>query len=247
MSLPAKVALAPLLVWQGVRVRRSALRLPEARGPRRGTAGGRDQPCLRLLVVGDSSAAGVGVGHQREALAAPLARALAQRLGGPVAWQLVATTGHRAADALEALRGAKRLAPADVMVAVLGVNDAVAMTPARAWLAALDDLHACAAERAGVGATWHTALPPMGRFSLLPQPLRWVLGREAARLDTALARHLEGRADRHLAALPPTPPGVLPSGWVADDGFHPGPIGYRRWAEALADQLSAGLRPRQLP
>lgn len=239
MSLPAKLALAPLLVWQGRQVRRRALRLPEASGPREGVAGqGTGEPCLRLLVVGDSSAAGVGVAHQHQALAEPLARALAKRLGGPVAWQLIATTGHRAADALAALQSAPALAPADVMLAVLGVNDAVAMSPAGPWLATLDALHACAAQRAGVRLSWHTALPPMGRFPLLPQPLRWVMGGEAARLDRALGGHLPARRDRRLAVLPATPAGTLPPGWIADDGFHPGPQGYRRWAESLAEQIA---------
>lgn len=240
MSLPAKLALAPLLLWQGRSVRRRALRLPEAHGPRAGVAGaGRAEPCLRLLVVGDSSAAGVGVSKQHQALAEPLARALAKRLEGRVAWQLVATSGHRAEDSVKALREAADVAPADVLLAVLGVNDAVAMAPAMLWLDTLDELHDCARERAGVKLTWHTALPPMGRFPLLPQPLRWVLGSEAGRLDGALARHLRDRADRRVATLPPTPEGVLPAGWVAEDGFHPGLIGYRRWAEALAEQIAA--------
>lgn len=238
MSWPAKLALAPLLVWQGRQVRRSALRLPEAGGAREGVAGGAGEPCLRLLVVGDSSAAGVGVVYQHQALAEPLARALAKRLDGPVAWQLIATTGHRATDAVAALQSAASLAPADLMLAVLGVNDAVALSPASPWLAALDALHACAAQRAGVRLSWHTALPPMGRFPLLPQPLRWVMGAEASRLDQALAQHLQGRPDRRLATLPPTPAGVLPPGWIAEDGFHPGPHGYRRWAEALAEQIA---------
>ena len=240
MSWAAKVALAPLLVWQGQRVRREALRLPEAKGPREGLADqATDRPHgLRLLIVGDSSAAGVGVATQADALAAPLAEALARRLGAPVAWQLVATSGHRAADALAAIRTAQ-LAPADVMLAVLGVNDAVAMARASRWLATLDALHACAAQRAGVRMSWHSGLPPMGRFPLLPQPLRWVLGREAARLDRALQRHVEGRLDRRHVPLPPTPAGALPEGWVAADGYHPGPAGYRAWVETLAEALVA--------
>ncbi len=241
MRTVVKLGLAPWLVWQGRQVRRRALRLPEAAGARDGVArAGVGAPTrLRLLVVGDSSAAGVGVATQAQALAAPLAAALAERLDGAVAWQLVATSGHRAADALAALRAAPRLAPADVMLAVVGVNDAVAMTPSRAWLATLDALHACAVERAGIRQTWHSALPPMGRFPLLPQPLRWVMGREAARLDLALASHLRGRQDRRLAPLPDAAPGALAAGWVADDGFHPGPLGYRAWVAALAEALAA--------
>lgn len=241
MNWPAKLALAPVLAWQGRQVRRSALRLPEAAGPREGVAGPGGQPTLRLLIVGDSSAAGVGVATQAEALAVPLAEALAQRLQGAVAWQLVAQSGRRAADALAALRATPALGPADVMLVVVGVNDAVAMTPTRPWLAALDALHDCAVERAGVRLSWHSMLPPMGRFPLLPQPLRWVMGREAARLDRALVRHLAGRPDRQLASLPAAPDWSLGEGWIAADGFHPGPLGYRAWAAWLAEAVAGSL------
>ena len=242
MNWAAKVALAPCLLWQGARVRRAALRLPEAAGPRQGLVGDpHAQPKLRLLVVGDSSAAGVGVASQSEALAEPLAAQLAQRLGGPVSWQLLACTGYRARDACEALRATPDLQTADVMLAVLGVNDITALAPAGPWLRALDDLHGHAQQRAGVRRTWHTAMPPMGRFPLLPQPLRWVLGQEAARLDQALKRHLSKQSDRRLAELPPLPAGPMLPGWMAEDGFHPGHVGYRHWAAALADQIAGDL------
>jgi lysophospholipase L1-like esterase len=244
MSWVVKGALAPLLLWQGVRVRRRALRLPEAAGPRAGRAGsGGERPGLNLLVVGDSSAAGVGVPAQDEALAAPLAAALASRLHVPVGWQLVATSGHGVQDALRALREAPDLRPADLMLVVLGVNDAVAMTRTRIWLATLDALHAAAVARTGVRLCWHSALPPMGRFPLLPQPLRWVLGREAARLDDALRSHLRGHSDRHWVGLPQAPAGALAEGWMAADGYHPGPLGYAAWVGSLADAMAGVVMP----
>ncbi|HEX3139841.1 MAG TPA: SGNH/GDSL hydrolase family protein, partial [Rhizobacter sp.] len=46
-----KIALLPVLLWQGRQVRRSALRLPEAEGPREGVAGS-GKVCLRVLIVG---------------------------------------------------------------------------------------------------------------------------------------------------------------------------------------------------
>lgn len=239
-----KIALAPVLLAQGRWVRARALKLPEAAGPRRGVAG-RGAPRWRLLVLGDSSGAGVGVAHQRQALALPLAEALARRLGAPVGWQLVATTGHTTADALQALRHAT-LQPADLLVTALGVNDTVGQVSARRWLAQLDELVALATERAGVRLTLHSGLPPMHRFPLLPQPLRAVLGADARRLDQALQAHLVGRADRLHVPLPEVA-GALHEGWVAEDGFHPGPRGYRVWAAQLAEAAVprlAATRPR---
>lgn len=84
MLLAAKLALAPVLLHQGRTVRRTALWLPEPAGPRQGVAGG-GEPRLRLLVVGDSSAAGVGLQHQSQAPAPAPATLWAQRLADLVA------------------------------------------------------------------------------------------------------------------------------------------------------------------
>src|SRR5439155_419110 len=77
----AKLALLPLLVAQGRHVRATALKLPEAAGERHGVAGS-GRVALRVLIVGDSSAAGVGVGTQDEAFAGQLAQALVRHLQG---------------------------------------------------------------------------------------------------------------------------------------------------------------------
>ena len=65
---PVNLVLLPLLIWQGGRLRTTMPRLPEADGPRTGLTSG-PAPSLRLVILGDSSAAGVGVGRQDEALA----------------------------------------------------------------------------------------------------------------------------------------------------------------------------------
>src|ERR1700760_4015450 len=217
-----KLALLPLLGRRGRPGAAGALKRPEAAGERHGVAG-RGQVALRVLIVGDSSAAGVGVGTQDEAFAGQLAQALAERTGAAVGWQLVATSGHTAGDAARALAGA-RLARADLLVTALGVNDVVSQTRPAQFLAALDEIHALAVTRAQVTHSWHCGLPPMGTMPLLPRPLRWVLGRDAAHLDHALVRHLEGQTGRLHLPLPDAPrtsgkDDATPEGWMARDGF----------------------------
>ena len=236
-TLALKLALVPLLIAQGKRVRATALKLPEAAGERHGVVG-TGRVALRVLIVGDSSAAGVGVGTQDEAFAGQLAQALAERTGAAVGWQLVATSGHTARDAARALAGTT-LAPADLLVTAVGVNDVVSQTRPAQFLRDLDEIHALAVTRAQVTHSWHCGLPPMGIFPLLPQPLRWILGRDAAHLDNALAGHLEGQTARLHLPLPEAPrmPGKddsTPEGWMARDGFHPGLLGYRQWGRQVA-------------
>jgi lysophospholipase L1-like esterase len=244
-----RLGLAPLLLAQGWRVRRHTPTLPEATGPRHGVAGS-GAIRLRLLVVGDSSAAGVGVRSQEDALAPQLAQSLAVHLSqaserqgrgsSAVSWQLVAANGMTAHRALSML-AATRLYPADVLVTVLGVNDVIEGTSPEQWLHDLDALRGHAKHRAKVRHSVHCAPPRMDLMPLFPQPTRWVLGAGAARLDQALRRHLRQAHRRTRFVLPFDPSQEDPREWLAVDGFHPNAALYRRWASELADHIDLDL------
>ena len=75
MSIALKLVLSPVLVAQAVATRKRTPALPEAAGPREGRLGSGPH-ALRVLIAGDSSAAGVGVTHQRHAVAGHIARTL---------------------------------------------------------------------------------------------------------------------------------------------------------------------------
>jgi lysophospholipase L1-like esterase len=231
--LAAKVALAPVLLRQSKSLRRTALRLPEAAGPREGKVGD-GEPALKLLVVGDSSAAGVGVAEQAQALALPLARCLEQRLNGPVAWQLVAQSGV-ATDEARARVARTALQPADVVVTALGVNDVGSQRSATVFIEQTDLLWRELQQRTGACWAVMTGLPPMHLLSAVPQPLRWYLGRYAAWLDAALRRWTGQHALGYCALQWTADPGAL-----ALDGFHPGPSLYPRWAQRLAQIIVDG-------
>ena len=231
MSLALKLALSPLLVAQALAARARTPRLPEAAGARAGEAG--RGPLLRLLVAGDSSAAGVGVADQREALAAPLAESLARRAGVRVRWRLVARSGITSAQCLALLDEAGPI-EADVAVLALGVNDVVEQVPS--WRAVAD--REAVANRLrnahGVAHVVFAPLPPVHRFPALPQPLRWVAGADARRHDAALAAWAATRGD--VSHVPIDYP--LDVGTMASDGFHPGVPVYQACAEALAAHVA---------
>ena len=58
-----KLILAPVLIYQGKQVSKDTPRLPEAPGLRKGIHGNGEKQ-IRLLILGDSAAAGVGVDEQ---------------------------------------------------------------------------------------------------------------------------------------------------------------------------------------
>jgi len=229
-----KYALGPVLLAQARQVRRSALRLPEAAGERCGTvwAPGDDAP-LRLLFVGDSSAAGVGVAHQDQALASPCAVLLSRRIGRTVQWSLVAKSGVETAQAIELL-GAQVIRPADIVVTALGVNDVTSQKTPQRFLADYERLLDALRLHAGVRAGVVSGLPPMGEFSLIPDPLRWYLGRYAARLDAELRAWVARRPQLRYVAL-----GRANGAQdLAADGYHPGPGQYRYWAARVAESIA---------
>lgn len=239
----AKLALFPLLLLQGLQVRRKALELPEAAGPREGLeqpppARQRHREALRLLIVGDSSAAGVGVAEQRDALATLVARSLADELGRPVRWRLLARSGNTALEALTQLRETSALGPADILLTVVGVNDVLRQVPHGRTLEQLQALHAHAQKHCGVRYWLQAGLPPMHQFPLLPPPLRWLLGSQAELLNRELLALLGDRRDRALRRLPAALRCDGSSGLMAEDGFHPGSRGYALWAESLGQFLA---------
>jgi lysophospholipase L1-like esterase len=232
MSLALKIALAPLLAAQAVTTRRRAPVLPEAEGPRAGRVG-RGGRALRLLIAGDSSAAGVGVAHQSEALAGHLTRALHRDAARPVQWTLHARSGLTT-QRVHALLRSTTLPSAEVAVVVTGVNDVIDLIPPRRAVqhrAAIADwlLGEC-----GMIHVVFAPLPPVHRFPLLPQPLRKVMGDDARRHDEALATWATQRRDvSHLTIELDLAPAAM-----ASDGFHPGEPVYRACGEAIAAHIA---------
>ena len=224
----AKYAVAPVLALQGLALRRGGPRLPEPPGPRQGMAG--RGPVLRLLIAGDSSAAGVGAPHQDQALSGQVVTHLANQTR--VHWRLEAQSGHTTADCLRRLQA---LAPMriDVVILALGVNDVTSGLPRRVWLRRQRVLHDLLRHKFGARRIYASGMPPMGAFPSLSGPLKWIMGAEAKRFDAALATLAAGTPD--LVHLPFDQP--LDTEMMASDGFHPGPRVYALWAKALADRI----------
>ncbi|MGP3791257.1 SGNH/GDSL hydrolase family protein [Pseudomonas sp. B392_1p] len=230
------VPLLPLLLPQAWYTRRTALRLPVASGEPQGLAGDSlpGQP-LRLLLVGESTVVGVGVACLENALAGQLAQALAARLEHPVAWRVCGENGIGVHLAVQRLLPRALSEPADWAVLVFGVNDTTGLSSRRRWAAGLGRM--IVALQGGGAQVALSAVPPLQHFQALPWLLRTVLGWRAALMD-GWARRLAARLSAHHF------PGGLSfsAEYLAEDGYHPSALGYRVWAEMLADQFIAECR-----
>ncbi len=227
----------PLLLTQGLYAFVRTPRLPAPTGENAGTIAG-DSPTLRLLILGESPVAGIGVDSASEALTAQTALALHAATGRAISWRGVGQMGATVQLAREALVSQIAAgAEADVCVIALGVNDTLRLQPPRRWAgdttALVDDLRRAINPSLIVLA----AVPPVGQLTALPQPLRTRLGRHAGRLDEALQRVAHGRDD--VIHVPMAFEGG--ADFLAADGFHPSALGYRAWGERLAERTAKAI------
>jgi len=176
------------------------------------------------VVLGDSTAQGIGAPSRDEGYVGQLRRAL--DAGSERGWRVLnlSRSGARAIDvvdrqlpALEALS-----AVADLVTCAIGANDIVRRTPEPVLEARLRAILA----RLPVGAV----------IATLPQ------GLSAARTEAA---------NRVIRAGAPAAGLVVADVWahtgppwhgkLAADGFHPGALGYADWATAFAEVLDLAL------
>ena len=224
---------APLLLAEGLYARIATARLPPA-GDVEGRAGvGR---AIRLVGLGDSIVAGIGVPTHSVGLVGQVSRLVASRAGIAVEWTAVGQSGATSALVLERLvPRAIALEPRLVVLSV-GVNDAVAgVEPPlfKEQLAAIVDALATSARRPAVV---FGGIPPLETFPALPWPLSRLLGDRARRLQQA-AVDLVGYRGLRVVNFPRR----IAAGGFASDGFHPGEAGCAAWAQWVADGFALSL------
>jgi lysophospholipase L1-like esterase len=235
LDLLAGTVLAPLLWVQGRWVRRVTPILPEIADRRTGEAG--NGPQLRLLILGDSAAAGVGA----DSFDASLTGQLVAKLSGSyrVSWQVWARSGSTTNDVLSML---SQMPPTtfDSVVTSLGVNDVTSGLSQQTYIAN----YKCCVERLlrvhGAERIIISGFPPVGQFPALPHPLRWVLGLRCRKIDRALRAAFAGEPRIDFVTHGRMDDTSLSMADVMSlDGFHPGPLVYADWARQAAGFLLA--------
>jgi lysophospholipase L1-like esterase len=228
-GLLCSLGLFPLVAAQGVATRRRVPRLIPAKPPHHGLVPGAGAP-IRVLTIGESPVAGVGLTRGDETVAAATARALARLSTRPVAWRAEGLSGATVGDAIERILPAVAPEPADLLVVAFGVNDTIAYRSPTAFANDLAALVAAARDRIGDAAVIIAGVPPFASFPALPWALRTILGWRAAALQAAAERlpeRLHGLVVQRFSA-------PLGLDLFSADGFHPSLQAHELWGEEIA-------------
>ncbi|PSW21514.1 SGNH/GDSL hydrolase family protein [Photobacterium sanctipauli] len=233
------ILLAPVFLAQGTYVRKSIPCLKEADGPRKGKTEPRApfaKKPLRILLLGDSAAAGVGAEHQSHALSGQLVNALKQHFY--LEWQLIAKTGFTTQQVLQSVTAHPKQA-FDIVVLSVGVNDVTKPTSANQWIKRQQTLTDTLRHHFDCQQIIFTKIPPMEKFPALPYPLRWYLGSKAKAFNRKLSTWASTQHDCELLDLNQ----ALSIEHMATDGFHPGPEIYRFWGASVAQVIKSRWMP----
>lgn len=229
------IALGPVLLPQGRRARRVIPRLPDAALPWSGSVEGPDP--ISILVLGDSTAAGVGAETQDDALPGHLARALSAQLGCGATWRAIGENGATSRDIIERFLGDASEQQYDVVFLSVGANDALGLRSRTAFRRDVRTIVRRLRSVSPAATILVSSLPAFQYFEALPNPLRWTLWLHSRSLEAAARAFVQGEPG--VTMSPPAP--QYTADFFASDQFHPSVTGYRDWVQfALAE---AGLVP----
>ncbi len=207
-----------------------------------GVYGAAAGPRLELVVLGDSSAAGMGADHPHETVGAIIASGLAAMTGRPVRVTNEARVGAESSDLGRQLANAlDRVERPDVAIVLVGANDVThridRSTSVRHLEQAVRRLRA-----AGVEVVVGTC-PDLGTVEPVPHPLRLLLrrwSRDLAAAQTVAVVEAGGRTVS-LADLLGHEFSEHPADLFSKDRFHPSAAGYARVASVLLPSVCAAL------
>jgi lysophospholipase L1-like esterase len=230
---------AAIIAAQAVLARTRRYAQPELGLALRTSIGPAGAAPLRLVLLGDSTALGVGVDRVADTIGGQLAQLLADGAGPAqpvrgrqVQLSSVGVSGSRSTDLATQVARALLGDRPDVAVILIGANDATGLRrPAEAAVylgAAVRRLR-----DAGVEVVVGTC-PDLGAVRAIDPPLRQIVGWLGRRVASAQARAVQ-EAGGTVVDLATETGAVFraDAGTLCYDGFHPSADGYRVWAHAL--------------
>jgi lysophospholipase L1-like esterase len=194
---------------------------------------------IRMLAIGESTVAGVGLARSDETVAATTARALARRTARPVKWHGHGLSGATVSVATAQLLPQIAAEMADLLVISFGVNDTLAYRSPAAFADDLAALVTAVRRRIGeAAAVVITGVAPLACFPALPWPLRTILNWRSVALQES-AERLADRLPRVVVERFSEPLGPH---LFAGDGFHPNREAHALWGEEIASLALPLLR-----
>ncbi len=233
VAAAAIAPISPFLVLQGRITRWKVGILPDAQGPKTGTAG-KGEGAAKLFVIGESTVAGLGARTHELALSGQFANYLSEHIGRPVEWDVVGKNGVTARRTIDELIPHMPDKTFDYILVGLGGNDVMKLSSPRKWRTDMLELLGILRAKHPQAIIFISNCPMIVHSPIMPQPVKAMLW-ELSRMHDANIKEFTGDIDRIFYF--PQPVDVPLDGFFAD-GLHPSEQGYADWAAAMIRHFS---------
>ena len=217
----------PYLVYQAKKVRKSSPKLPSQSSLL--TLG---QGEKHVLLLGESTVAGVGASAAAHTLAGNFARLL----GDSYQIETIGKKGLRVKDAfsLYQLHKKSRSATSEGVILFLGANDCFLLTSPQEFKQELRSLMLQIQVETDANWIYLAAIPPVHLFPAFSEQMRSFLSKQRAYLQ----REMEDIAANDPKVIYHTIPMDLQPEFFSADGVHPSDLGYQKIAELAIEKMA---------
>lgn len=220
---------APFLYLQGQMVRRKVGRLPDAAGDTQGEFN-HAKKSVKLLVLGESTAAGVGARTHETGLAGQFARFLGEKIGKSVRWHVVGRSGITVGETIHELVPKIPDEKFDYILLALCGNEVLKLRSPRTFRRDMRRLIEILREKNPGATVFMTNAPAVRLSPVLPFPIKFILGHLSA-LHDANAREFTSQMEQVFYFHQPS---SVPEDFFAD-GIHPSETGYTVWSKRMIE------------
>ncbi len=243
LRLLVMLPLAPILYWQGQRIKANIPDLPEAEKNRTGVIGDKID-AINILYLGESSIAGVGVQDHRNGLAGVIAQTIHKHCQRGVNWTVVAKSGFTARQVKEKLLPQIPGQFYDLIVIGLGANDTFQLNSPLKWRSSFLEIVQNLRAKHGSAKIVIANMPPIKWFPAFPPLVRWLMTGQIRLLKKSIEdfpQKLEGvyflKESIRMVKLKKPNGKIFRHRDLFSDGVHPSKMAYRIWGEQVATYI----------
>jgi lysophospholipase L1-like esterase len=234
---------SPLLYFQSKKVRKEVPDLPEASNPK-GLIQYEGKAKFNLLVIGESTMAGVGIKDHQDGFACHLGNQISEHLHQTVSWEVQAKSGYTAKQIHDLLLPKIEMKQADLIVIGTGANDAFSLNTPNHFAKEVDKIISQLRRSYSLCPIVFISMPPVSYFPAFTKLMQFCIGNWVKFNGTKLESILKDGQQIYFMK-----DDIKPEDWfdkydhfnnihdMFSDGVHPSKMTYQLWAKECFDYM----------
>lgn len=233
------------MYYQGKKIRASVPELPEAKGLEGHChINGKNERPLKIISIGESTIAGVGVQTHEEGFTGTFAKEISKLFDFNVDWRVYARSGYTAKRVENKIIPKINESIADLIIIGLGGNDAFTLNRPTKWKNEIDSLIKSIKSKFPEALIIFCNMPPIKEFPAFTSLIKFTVGNLVEILGEELKEVVTHHENTYYFGEK-----ITLRGWIEkfqlkekkedffSDGVHPSQLTYQTWAKDIAKEI----------